>query len=195
MCLLGAGYRAACPPGVDPVRFGRALAEDVADVLAALAGVDTAVVADPAAVEDAKAIAMPGTPILEASTMDAAFAALADRGCTEAALFTGDVPDLPALLAAKPFSGLSTSDVAVVPSHGDGLVALATRLPRPPWLPRGLHLDTADALVRLRAAAPAPDALAIAPTWRRLRLPTDTATLDPALEGWEATRALLSADR
>jgi hypothetical protein len=29
------------------------------------------------------------------------------------------------------------------------------------------------------------------PEWRRLRGPADLATLDPALEGWDATRALL----
>jgi len=192
LSLLGTAYRAACPPGVDRVRFGRALAEDVADVLATLSGVDTLIAAIPSTVDDAKAVAMPGTPILEVSTPDGAFAELAARGYTEAALFTADVPDLPALLAAKPFSGLSTSDSAVVPSHGAGLVALATRLPRPGWLPSTVDLDTPDALDRLRAAAPGPRDLAVAPAWRRLRTPTDLAGLDPALEGWEATRALLS---
>jgi len=192
LCLLGTGHRAGCPPGVDPVRFGRAVAEDVADVLAALAGVDTLLAADQSAVDDAKAVALPGTPILDVSTVDELIAELARRGYAEAALYTPDVPDLPALLAAKPFSGLSTSDAAVVPSRGAGLVALATRLPPPRWLPGGLHLDTPDALDRLRAAAPAPADLAVAPAWRRLRTATDVATLDPALEGWEATRALLS---
>ena len=28
--------------------------------------------------------------------------------------------------------------------------------------------------------------------WRRLRTPTDVSSLDPALEGWEATRSLLT---
>jgi len=179
LCLLGTGYRAACPPGVDPVRFGRALAEDVTDVLAALSGVDLAILAGTSTVDDARAVAMPGMPVLELSTVDGAIAELARRGYAEAAFFTPDVPDLPVLLAAKPFSGLSTSEVAVVPGRGDDLVALATRLPPPRWLPAGLHLDT-------------PDALAVAPAWRRLRVPADLAALDPGLEGWEATRALLS---
>ncbi len=192
LCLLGTGYRAACPPGVDPVRFGRALAEDVIDMLAALSGVDTAIVAGATTVDDAKAVAMPGTPILELPTIDGAVAELARRGYSEAAFFTPDVPDLPALLAAKPFSGLSTSAAAVVPGHRDDLVALATRLPPPHWLPAGLHLDTPGALQRLRAAAPTPGDLAIAPAWRRLRVPADLAALDPGLEGWEMTRALLS---
>src|SRR5262249_3329199 len=142
--------------------------------------------------DDARAVAMPGTPILELPTMDSAVAELARRGYSEAAFFTPDVPDLPALLAAKPFSGLSTSDAAVVPGHRDGLVALATRLPPPRWLPVGLHLDPPGAVQRLRAAAPTPGDLAIAPAWRRVRVPADLAALDPALEGWEVTRALLS---
>ena len=192
LCLLGTGHRAACPPGVDPVRFGRALAEDVADVLASLSGVDTVVVADPSTVDDARAVAMPGMPIIELPTVDGAIAELAGRGYAEAAFFAPDVPDLPALLAAKPFSGLSTAGAAVVPSHGGGLVALATRLPPPGWLPAGLHLDAPGVLARLYEAAPTPADLAVAPAWRRLRVPADVATLDPALEGWEETRALLS---
>jgi hypothetical protein len=31
----------------------------------------------------------------------------------------------------------------------------------------------------------------VAPAWRRLRGPDDLATLDPAVEGWDTTRALL----
>jgi hypothetical protein len=192
LSLLGTAFRSACPPGVDPVRFGRALAEDVADVLAALSGVDSLIAADPSTVDDARSVAMPGTRILEASTPGSIFARLATMGYTQAALFTADAPDLPALLAAKPFSGLSTSDAAVVPSRGPGLVALAVRLPQPAWLPATVDLDTPDALEWLRAAAPTPADLAVAPAWRRLRTPTDVAGLDPALEGWEATRALLS---
>lgn len=64
------------------------------------------------------------------------------------------------------------------------------RLPVPEWLPP-LDLDrTVPATVR--AAAPRPGDLAVTPAWRRLRGPADLATLDPAVEGWEATRALLS---
>jgi hypothetical protein len=190
--LPGTGYREACPPGVDPVQFGRALIEDVTDVLATLAGVDTAIVAGSSAMEDARAVAMPGTPVIEVSTMHSAIAELARRGYAEVVFFAPDAPDLPALLAAKPFSGLSASDAAVVPERDHGLVALATRLPPPRWLPAGLHLDIPGGVQRLRAAAPTPGDLAIAPAWHRLRVPADLATLDPGLEGWEATRALLS---
>jgi hypothetical protein len=47
-------------------------------------------------------------------------------------------------------------------------------------------------VARLRGAAPR-RALVVTPAWRRLRTPADLGGLDPGLEGWEATRALLSA--
>jgi hypothetical protein len=192
VALFGGGYRDACPPGVDPVLFGRALAEDVADVLASLSQVDTAIVAAPSTMDDAKAVASPGMAIVEAATVGAAFRGLAQLGYVEGALFVADAPDLPALLAAKPFSGLSTADAAVVPARAGGLIALASRLPAPAWLPSTVDLDTPDALEALRAAAPTAGDLAVAPSWRRLRSPADLASLDPALEGWEFTRSLLS---
>lgn len=192
VALFGTGYRDGCPPGVDPVRFGRALIEDVADVLASLSQVDTALVADESTVDDAKAVAWPGMALVTAGGPAAAFEALGGLGYQEAALFVADAPDLPALLAAKPFSGLSTADTAVVPSQPVGLIALASRIPAPAWLPSTVDLDTPDALELLRAAAPAPGALAVAPSWRRLRAPADLSSLDPALEGWEMTRSLLS---
>ena len=65
------------------------------------------------ALDDARAVAMPGMPIIEESTPDGVFTMLAALGYAEGALFTADTPDLPALLAAKPFSGLSISDAAV----------------------------------------------------------------------------------
>lgn len=192
VALFGPVYRDACPPGVDPVRFGRALAEDVADVLASLSHVDTAIVATRSTMDDAKAVASPGMAIVEAATVGAAFAGLAALGYEEGGLFVADAPDLPALLAAKPFSGLSTADAAVVPARLGGLIALASRLPVPAWLPSTLDLDAAGALELVRAAAPTAGDLAVAPSWRRLRVPADVASLDPALEGWEFTRALLS---
>jgi hypothetical protein len=192
VALFGTAYRDACPPGVDPVLFGRALIEDVADVLACLSQVDTAIVAEESTVDDAKAVAWPGMPVVTAGTPIDAFAALYELGYREAALFAADVPDLPALLAAKPFSGLSTADTAVVPDRTGRLIALASRLPRPGWLPSTVDFATPDALAALRAVAPEPNGIAVAPSWRRLREPTDVSTLDPALEGWEATRALLS---
>jgi hypothetical protein len=68
---------------------------------------------------------------------------------------------------------------------------VACRLPVPAWLP-AVDLDSASA-ADLRAAAPRPGDVAVTPGWRRLRDPAALATLDPAVEGWETTRALLSA--
>jgi hypothetical protein len=44
----------------------------------------------------------------------------------------------------------------------------------------------------LRKLAPALTDVAPGSAWHRLRGPDDLARLDPRLEGWEATRALLT---
>jgi hypothetical protein len=64
-------------------------------------------------------------------------------------------------------------------------------LPAPDWLPE-IDLDT-TAPDAVRAAAPRPADVVVTPAWRRLRGPADLASLDPAVEGWDATRLLLSA--
>ncbi|EWM67681.1 hypothetical protein MCBG_04814 [Micromonospora sp. M42] len=71
-----------------------------------------------------------------------------------------------------------------------GLLGVAARLPVPAWLP-ALDLDT-TAPAEVRRAAPSPGDVAVTAGWRRMRGPADLAALDPAVEGWEATRALLS---
>jgi hypothetical protein len=107
----------------------------------------------------------------------------------------GDAPDLPPLLVAKLFAALDTADAAACPCEGGGLVAFGTRLPVPAWvLAAGAGLDTPAATARLRAAAPR-RAFAVGPGWRRLRRPADVTRLDPGLEGWDVTRALLSGRR
>ena len=55
-----------------------------------------------------------------------------------------------------------------------------------------VDLDDPYAVERLKAAAPSPGDVALTPSWRRLRRREDLAALDPDLEGWEATRALLA---
>jgi hypothetical protein len=187
---------AGCPPGVDPAAFARALAEDVADLVSDLPGLDPAIVYSPDRRADAGAVSWPEMLLVEIRTGAgplAALAALAERGYRQGAVVAPDVPDLPALMVAKPFSGLATAVVAVSPADGGGLVALASRLPVPDWLAgSGVDLDSPDAVSRLHAAAPHRSDLAVTPRWRRLRSPTDIGHLDPGLEGWEATRALLS---
>jgi hypothetical protein len=74
---------------------------------------------------------------------------------------------------------------------GAGLLGLASRLPAPAWLPSaGLDELTPQSLRRL---APRATDVAPAPGWHRLRGPDDVARLDPALEGWDATRSLLAS--
>jgi hypothetical protein len=193
LLLTGPPAARACPPGIAPAEFARALAEDVADLLADLPGLDPVVAAAPDRVADAEDVVWPGTPVLETAGRPAdVLAALAARGYDEAAVFAPDVPDLPGLLVAKPFSALSTALVAAAPADGGGLVALASRLPVPAWLPSDVDLDEPYAVERLKAAARHSGDLVLTPSWRRLRRPEDLAGLDPDLEGWEATRALLA---
>jgi glycosyltransferase A (GT-A) superfamily protein (DUF2064 family) len=193
LLLSGPPAARACPPGIAPAEFARAMAEDVADLLADLPGLEAVVAAAPDRVADAEDVVWPGTLVLEVAGRPVdVLAALAERGYDEAAVFAADVPDLPGLLVAKPFSALSTAPVAAAPADGGGLVALACRLPVPAWLPVDIDLDEPYAVERLKAAAPSPGDVVLTPAWRRLRRREDIAALDPDLEGWEATRALLA---
>lgn len=193
LLLSGPPAARACPPGIAPAEFARAMAEDVADLLADLPGLEPVVAAAPDRVADAEDVVWPGTPVLEVAGLPVdVLVALAGQGYDEAAVFAADVPDLPGLLVAKPFSALSTAPVAAAPADGGGLVALACRLPVPAWLPVDIDLDEPYAVERLKAAAPSPGDVVLTPAWRRLRRREDLAALDPDLEGWEATRALLA---
>jgi molybdopterin-guanine dinucleotide biosynthesis protein A len=150
----------------------------------------------------------PGTPVIRL-TADAvpgpavqSLAALADLGARQAAVLAADAPDLPPLLIGKLLRALGSerrADVAICPAEGGGLVALAAWLPPPAWL-AGVHtvrdgaeLDVADIAERLRGAAPSRGAVRNGPGWHRMRSPADLARLDPGLEGWAATRELLTA--
>ncbi|MET8833079.1 hypothetical protein ABZV78_04060 [Micromonospora sp. NPDC004540] len=180
------------PPGIDPGRWRSALAEDVVDLLATLNEVETAVAVTPEDRWLADAVVWPGTAVYEVPepTVGAVFATL--TGYDQAAVVAADAPDVPGLTLGKLLRPLSSRPVAVAPVEGSGagLLGVAARLPVPAWLP-ALDLDTA-APAEVRAAAPRPGDVAVTAGWRRLRGPADLATLDPAFEGWEATRALLS---
>ncbi|RKN39912.1 hypothetical protein [Micromonospora endolithica] len=209
------------PPGVDLRAWRTALAEDVVDLLATLQQVETAVAVLPGDRWLADAVVWPGTTVYEvAEATPSAVLALfdaphapdrptvraADAGTGAAAeptagarqvydqvaVIAGDAPDVPGLTIGKLLRPLTTRPVAVAPVEGDGsgLLGIAVRLPVPAWLPP-VDLGTARPAA-LRAAAPSPGDLAVTPAWRRLRGPADLAWLDPAVQGWEATRALLS---
>ena len=109
-----------------------------------------------------------------------------EHGADAAAVVAADVPDLPGLLLGKLFRALGGHEVAVSRSSGGGLVALASRLPVPDWFTAGMADLSSEALT-------ADSRVAVGPGWHRLREPADVHRLDPGLEGWASTRALLSA--
>lgn len=195
------------PPGVDPERFRLALLEDTYELASDMGQVTAALAIREGAQPAAETVTWPGTPILHlaprgeaadssgAATLTETLAGLYELGADEGVVLAGDAPDLPIMLLGKLFQGLETGEIAVCPAERGGLVGLGARLPVPSWLAAAdVGLDTSDALTRLRAAAPSRRSLSVSPGWRRLRQPGDVGRLDPGLEGWEATRALLSAD-
>jgi hypothetical protein len=204
VAVLASGQPAgvAAPPGIDDEEFRLALLEDTYEVVAGLDLVTPALILHRAEWPDAEAITWPGTPVVHTEDLSGALHQLQELGADEAAIVVSDAPDLPPLLIGKLFRALAHAQAAVCPAEGGGLVALAAPLPAPPWLldfvaaagsddGAGLF-DLPDAFVRLRAAAPRPGVVQDGPGWHRLRAPADTAFLDPGLEGWENTRALLS---
>ena len=185
------------PPGIDPAAWRSALAEDVVDLIATLAEAQPGVAATAADRPLAEAIVWPEMPVYEiptrsAGAVNAVLAACGADGYDQVAVLAADAPDVPGLILGKLLRPLSSRAVAVAPAgpDGPGLLGVAVRLPAPAWLP-DIDLDrtTVD---EVRAAAPRPAQVAVTPGWRRLRGPADLATLDPAIEGWENTRSLLS---
>lgn len=181
------------PPGVDRTAWRTALAEDVVDLLARLAQAEAAIAVTAADRELAEEIAWPGMRIYEVPTATylPVLAAAAADGFDQAAVIAADAPDVPGMVLGKLLRPLGNNKaVAVAPGGpGNGLFGLATSLPAPDWLVDH-DLDTASAHV-LRRAAPQPGDVSSTPEWRRLRGPAELASLDPALEGWDNTRALL----
>lgn len=174
-----------------------AMLEDVVDLVAEMQQVEGALVATSEGEPGAAAVAWPAMSVLvcESSDIHAALTATAAAGAEEAAIVCADAPDLPALLLGKLFSALTGVDVAVCPADTGELVAVASKLPVPPWLvDLGLSIDASDALSTLRRSAPR-RAVHVGSGWHRTRTPDAVAALDPGLEGWEATRAWLAANR
>jgi hypothetical protein len=179
------------PPGVDLRKWRAALAEDVVDLLAMLAQAEPAIATT---VQDrplADEIAWPGMRIYEVptATVRPVLAAAAADGFDQAAVIAADAADVPGMILGKLLRPLETKPIAVAPGGESGLLGVAARLPAPDWL-IDHDLDTASAML-LRKTAPQPGDVSSTPDWRRLRGPADLASLDPALEGWENTRALL----
>jgi hypothetical protein len=182
------------PPGVAPDAWRHALAEDLADLLVSMEQADPALAVVPADRGLADAVRWPTTPVYELPTLTvtAILAAAARDGYEQVAVLAGDAPDLPGLILAKLLRPLTTRPVAVAPhTGGAGLLGLAARIPAPDWLPSsGL-----DELSEEQVAAAAPERRLVAgtPGWHRLTDAAQLTHLDLALDGWEATRALLTA--
>lgn len=192
---------AAAPPGVDPEAFRLALLEDTYEVIADLEIVRPALAVPPADRDRVEQLVWPGTPVFtlddagDGDPLTRTLAAMHAHGASEGVVVAPDAPDLPPLLIGKLFRALGRGEIAICPAEGGGLVAYAARLPAPEWsIAAGVGLDTPNAPARLRGAAPAPGAVRSGPRWHRLRTPADLGRLDPALEGWETTRALLAGD-
>jgi len=168
------------------------MAEDTYEVLAGLDLVETAVAVvggDDEAVARVAELTWPGTPVFGVSEP---FEAVDLVGPAEAVvLVSHDAPDLPGLLVGKLFRALGSADAAVCPATDGSLVALGVSLPVADWL-RALRPGPDSTLAELDAAKPRRLAVGVGPGWHRLRGPADLATLDPGLEGWETTRALLT---
>ena len=179
------------PPEVDPTAWRLALAEDLLDVFAMMTEVEAAVAVPEEDAYLAASVGWPGlrsyaVPSLDVPTLFRAAAADFDQ----AALVAADAPDLPGMIIAKLLRPLTTRPLAAASATaGPGLLGLAAALPAPDWLP----VATLDELTPqgLRRLAPSPTDVAPATSWHRLRGPDDLSRLDPRLEGWEATRALL----
>jgi hypothetical protein len=163
------------------------------DILAALAEVEAAIACGPGDRPLADAVVWPEMRVYELPDLavPTVLEAVGRDGYEQAAIVSPDAPDLPAMLIAKLLRPLTTRTLAVAPAvNGAGLLGLAARLPAPDWLP-SVRLDNAD-VARLRKAAPRAADVAVTPGWHLLMAPEDLRRLDPGLEGWEATRALLS---
>jgi len=179
------------PPGVDLEAWRAAMAEDVVDLLARLAQAEPAIAVTAADRPLAEEIAWPGMRIYQVgtATVRPVFDAAAADGFNQAAVIAADAPDVPGMILGKLLRPLETKAVAVAAGGRTGLLGVATSLPAPGWLVDH-DLDGASAML-LRKTAPNPGDVASTAEWRRLRGPAELASLDPALEGWENTRALL----
>jgi hypothetical protein len=111
----------------------------------------------------------------------------------ELVVLPADLPDLPGLVLAKLFKVLHRTDIAIAPERGgEGCAAIGLSLPLADWIPDDAFDLDHNPFERLSAAAPRRSRCTLAPAWHRLRTPNDLRRLDPGLEGWEETRALLA---
>lgn len=191
LAVVLAQVEAVPPPGIPAGPFAEACRADTYEVLAGLEEV-TAGIAGP---DESEELLWPDSVLIPADTVRGVVdwaADWADSRFATVVVVPADVPDLPQLVIAKVFKALIRARVCVAPERGGaGAVAIGVRLPWPPWLPTDLAFDV-DPYVDLVRRAPDRRRLARGPDWHRLRTPGAIDRLDPGLEGWEETRALLA---
>ncbi|SDI75115.1 hypothetical protein [Nonomuraea jiangxiensis] len=178
----------AAPPGVDPGEFLEAVAEDTYEMVAGLELVTPVLITSVPGLDE---IVWPGTEIIAIEDDEPLKVTLARLQADQVAVIAADAPDLPALLVGKLFRELGRAEITVCPAEHGGAVALACALPAPSWADP--DLDDRDLVATLRAQAPGPRRVATTPGWHRLRTHEDVQRLDPGLEGWDNTRALLTS--
>ena len=179
----------ATPEGVDPKTFAAACLLDSYEVVADLIDVRSGI-AGPASVAE---LLWPGALHLPPDIAVSAMAHQLSGEADELVVVPADVPDLPGLVLAKLFKVLHRSDIGIAPEHGRSVcVAIGISLPLADWIPDDAFNLDQNPFPRLSAIAPRRSRCTLTPTWRRLRTPADVDQLDPNLEGWEETRALLS---
>lgn len=183
------------PPGREASVWRLALAEDTYEVLARLDRVEVAVAVaggGEAELAEVAGLTWPGTPVYAVDPALAVLSAIEQAGPAAAVVAVShDVPDLPGLLVGKLFRALGSADIAVCPAEDGSLAAIGVRLPIADWVRElGPGFDTG--LAALEEAKPRRHAVGVGPGWHRQRGPADLARLDPGLEGWDVTRALLS---
>jgi hypothetical protein len=180
---------AAAPAGTEPAAFARACLADAYEVLADLTGVRSGIAGPGWTAE----LLWPGALHLPGPAGIGDLAAGLTGEVDDLVVVPADVPDLPGLVLAKVLRVLPRVDLAVAPEvDGNGCVALGVSLPLADWLePALLDLDHSP-IDRLRDDRVPRSRWALVPSWHRLHTPDDLIRLDPGLEGWEETRALLA---
>lgn len=184
--LVRHSMAAAAPDGVEPRTWLEAVAEDTYEVVAGLDLVTPLLVTSVAGLDK---IVWPGTEVVAIDEDEPLASVVRRLKGEQAVVVSGDAPDLPPLLVGKLFRELGRAEISVCPDERGGAVALACRLPMPGWAEP--DLDAPDPVADLRAQAPGRRMVATVSGWHRLRGRDDLGLLDPGLEGWDSTRALL----
>lgn len=180
----------AAPQGIDPDAFAAACLLDSYEVLADLIDIRSGIAGPDSAAE----LLWPGALHFPTEMAVPALAHQLSDEADELVVVPADVPDLPGLVLAKLFKVLHRTDIAIAPEHGgNGCAAIGVSLPIADWIPDDAFDLDQNPFPRLSAIAPRRSRYAFTPTWHRLRTPADVARLDPGLEGWEETRALLAS--